>query len=153
MADQPVGQLPEANLPEANLPEANLIQRFRLDGRTALITGGGRGLGRTIALVYAGAGANVVVVSRTGEQHRSRVGARVPDAGRPALTAERSAPARRSSAGHLEEERPRVDHTAGEAGDDGGNQPVQAAARLQQEVIPARPTSTSVKAFGDATSR
>jgi NAD(P)-dependent dehydrogenase (short-subunit alcohol dehydrogenase family) len=52
----------------ADLPEANLIDKFRLDGRTALVTGGGRGIGRTIALVYAGAGANVIVVSRTEKQ-------------------------------------------------------------------------------------
>jgi NAD(P)-dependent dehydrogenase (short-subunit alcohol dehydrogenase family) len=54
----------------ADLPEASVIEKFRLDGRTALITGGGRGIGRTIALVYAGAGANVIVVSRTEEQVR-----------------------------------------------------------------------------------
>jgi NAD(P)-dependent dehydrogenase (short-subunit alcohol dehydrogenase family) len=57
-----------AELPEAAFPEAKLIERFRLDGRTALITGGGRGIGRTIALVYAGAGADVIVVSRTPAQ-------------------------------------------------------------------------------------
>jgi NAD(P)-dependent dehydrogenase (short-subunit alcohol dehydrogenase family) len=54
------------NIP--SLPESTLIERFRLDGRTALITGGGRGIGRTIALAYAGAGADVVVVSRTEAQ-------------------------------------------------------------------------------------
>ena len=54
------------NIP--SLPEATLSERFRIDGRTALITGGGRGIGRTIALAYAGAGADVVVVSRTEAQ-------------------------------------------------------------------------------------
>ncbi|MGA7419921.1 MAG: SDR family oxidoreductase [Acidimicrobiales bacterium] len=44
---------------------------FRLDGRTALVTGGGRGIGRAIALVYASAGANVVVVSRSDDQIQS----------------------------------------------------------------------------------
>jgi NAD(P)-dependent dehydrogenase (short-subunit alcohol dehydrogenase family) len=57
-----------AEVSTANPPEATLIERFRLDGRTALITGGGRGIGRSIALVYAGAGADVVVVSRTEAQ-------------------------------------------------------------------------------------
>jgi NAD(P)-dependent dehydrogenase (short-subunit alcohol dehydrogenase family) len=37
---------------------------FRLDGRTALITGGSQGLGRVIAETYAAAGARVVIVSR-----------------------------------------------------------------------------------------
>jgi NAD(P)-dependent dehydrogenase (short-subunit alcohol dehydrogenase family) len=38
--------------------------QFRLDGRTALITGGSKGLGRAIADALAGAGADVCLVSR-----------------------------------------------------------------------------------------
>jgi NAD(P)-dependent dehydrogenase (short-subunit alcohol dehydrogenase family) len=37
---------------------------FDLSGRTALVTGASRGLGRAIALAFAAAGANVVVTSR-----------------------------------------------------------------------------------------
>ena len=33
---------------------------FRLDGRTAIVTGGGSGIGQAIALRMAGAGASVV---------------------------------------------------------------------------------------------
>lgn len=41
---------------------------FDLAGRTAIVTGSGRGLGRAMARGLAGAGANVVVSARTGSQ-------------------------------------------------------------------------------------
>ena len=37
---------------------------FRLDGKTAIVTGGAGGLGRSMVAAYAAAGANVVVASR-----------------------------------------------------------------------------------------
>src|SRR5229473_1151299 len=44
------------------------LPSFRLDGRLAVITGGGDGLGRTFALAYARSGAEVVLISRTREK-------------------------------------------------------------------------------------
>jgi NAD(P)-dependent dehydrogenase (short-subunit alcohol dehydrogenase family) len=41
------------------------MSSFRLDGKTAIITGGAGGLGRSMVLQYAEAGANVVIASRT----------------------------------------------------------------------------------------
>jgi 3-oxoacyl-[acyl-carrier protein] reductase len=40
----------------------------KLNGKTALVTGGGRGIGRAIALALAGEGCNVAIISRTQEE-------------------------------------------------------------------------------------
>jgi NAD(P)-dependent dehydrogenase (short-subunit alcohol dehydrogenase family) len=45
----------------------NVLDRFRLDGKVALITGGARGLGRTMAAALAEAGADIALAGRSKE--------------------------------------------------------------------------------------
>ena len=45
----------------------SVLDRFRLDGKTALVTGGARGLGKTIATALAEAGADIAISGRSRE--------------------------------------------------------------------------------------
>src|SRR3954466_13909569 len=47
---------------------AMLYKGFDLTGRTALVTGGSKGLGKAMARAFAEAGANVVITSRHEEE-------------------------------------------------------------------------------------
>jgi NAD(P)-dependent dehydrogenase (short-subunit alcohol dehydrogenase family) len=45
-----------------------ILDRFRMDGKVALITGGSRGLGKQMGRALAEAGAQVALCSRSAEQ-------------------------------------------------------------------------------------
>jgi 7-alpha-hydroxysteroid dehydrogenase len=61
-----------------------ILDRFRLDGRVAVVTGGGQGIGRGIAIGLAEAGADVVVGART-RADLDEVVARIEQTGRRGL--------------------------------------------------------------------
>src|SRR5947209_9104686 len=71
------GSLPGMTIDLAKTPS------FRLDGRRALVTGGGRGIGLAAAAALADAGAHVTLAARTGreiEEAASAIHARGGDA-------------------------------------------------------------------------
>ena len=63
----------------------SIFDRFRLDGKRLLITGGSRGLGREMALAIADAGAECVLVGRDAES-LARTAAEIEALGRQAWT-------------------------------------------------------------------
>ncbi|MEV6279626.1 SDR family oxidoreductase [Nocardia sp. NPDC051832] len=62
-----------------------ILDAFRLDGRVAVVTGAGRGIGAATALGLAEAGADVAIAARSGEQ-LEEVAGKIRALGRRALT-------------------------------------------------------------------
>ena len=61
---------------------AGILDKFRLDGKIALVTGCKRGIGKSIALGLAEAGADIIGVSATLEPEGSEIGREVRALGR-----------------------------------------------------------------------
>ena len=64
-----------------------VLERFRLDGQVAVVTGAGRGIGAATALALAEAGADVLLSARTRDQLEG-VAKQVADLGRRAVVVE-----------------------------------------------------------------
>jgi 2-deoxy-D-gluconate 3-dehydrogenase len=60
----------------------NVLDLFKLDGRTALVTGARRGIGKAMAVALAEAGADIIAVSRSLEPDGSEVEREVTALGR-----------------------------------------------------------------------
>jgi 2-deoxy-D-gluconate 3-dehydrogenase len=62
----------------------NSLEMFDLSGRVAVVTGGNGGIGRALALGFAGAGASVAIIGRN-EEKNQRVLGELKGIGQPAL--------------------------------------------------------------------
>ncbi len=60
----------------------SVLKSFELNGKTALVTGGKRGIGKAMAIALAEAGADIICVSATLEEHGSEVEKAVTAIGR-----------------------------------------------------------------------
>lgn len=67
------------------------LDKFKLDGKTALVTGGSRGIGKSIALQLAAAGANVLLTYARSAEAADEVVRQIQDTGRKALAVQADA--------------------------------------------------------------
>ncbi len=85
------------------------LERFRLDGKVALVTGASHGIGEAMAVAFAEAGADVAIASRDVD-HMRRVAERIRGAGRRAAIVP-------TDVAHLNQIQRMVDRTAEELGE------------------------------------
>ncbi len=84
------------------------VSQFSLEGKTALVTGGSRGIGEATALTFARAGADVAATSRK-RPDLERVAAEIRTFGRKALAVE-------AHIGRMDQLQPMVDRVVAEFG-------------------------------------
>jgi gluconate 5-dehydrogenase len=107
-----------------------VLDRFRLDGKRALVTGASRGLGRSMALAFAEAGADVVLTGRTQDTLDAAAG-EIQARGRQAWTfqADMAVPAACEAAlGRILQERGPIDILVNNVGNREVNVPLEAEA-------------------------
>ena len=61
-----------------------ILDRFKVDGKAAVVTGAGRGLGAASAIALAEAGADVLISARTEDQLKD-IAAQIEKTGRKAV--------------------------------------------------------------------
>lgn len=115
----------------------NIIERFTLTDCVAVITGGGRGIGRAIALTYAQAGANVVLGARTLSDVEA-VAEEVRSLGRRALAVScdvNDAEQRAALVSQAREQMGRITHLVNNAGGAGSNDPLTLSVERFEEIM------------------
>lgn len=115
----------------------SILQRFNMNGSVAVVTGGGRGIGRAIALAYAEAGADVVLAARTLADVEV-VAEQVRSLGRRALAVScdvNDAAQREAMISQAREQLGRITHLVNNAGGAGPNDPLTLSAERFEEIL------------------
>ena len=115
----------------------SILQRFNMNGSVAVVTGGGRGIGRAIALAYAEAGADVVLAARTPADVEA-VAEQVRSLGRGALAVScdvNDAAQREAMISQAREQLGRITHLVNNAGGAGPNDPLTLSAERFEEIL------------------